>query len=181
MNNHPRKERGVGAFVSFSMTRFAIASLAVLALSACATVPEASPPVADPVTSRPQPPEATRILDARAAERLLAAKGITLQWIGWNERGSVNVRREGDLILLTGSQSEPNGLGRLFLDGSVTEIGSDYFLFDGIVRMTDTPDRGRTCEADNQWRFAITQNRPYWRLREFEWCDGLTDYIDIYF
>ena len=181
MNNHPRKERGAGAFVSFCMTRFAIASLAVLALSACATVPEASPPVADPVTSRPQPPEATRILDARAAERLLAAKGITLQWIGWNERGSVNVRREGDLILLTGSQSEPNGLGRLFLDGRVTEIGSDYFLFDGIVRMTDTPDRGRKCEADKEWRFAITQNRPYWRLREFEWCDGLTDYIDIYF
>ena len=156
-------------------------SLAVLALSACATVPAASPPVVDPVRSQPQPQEATRILDPGAAERLLLAKGVTLQWIGWNERGSVNVRREGDLILLTGSQSEPDGPGRLFLDGRVTEIGSDYFLFEGIVRMTDTPDRGRKCEADKQWRFAITQNRPYWRLREFEWCDGLTDYIDIYF
>ena len=154
---------------------------AILALSACATVPEASSPVVDPVAGQPQSRDATRILDAGAAERLLATKGITLQWIGWNERGSINVRREGDLILLTGSQSEPNGPGRLFLDGRVTEIGSDYFLFDGIVQMTDTPDRGRKCEADKEWRFAITQNRPYWRLREFEWCDGLTDYIDIYF
>ena len=24
-------------------------------------------------------------------------------------------------------------------------------------------------------------NRRYWRMREFEWCDRLTDYIDIYF
>lgn len=182
MNNHPRKERGPGAFVSFSMKLQLVASsFAVLALSACAIAPEASPLVVGPVTSQPQQTEATRILDAGAAERLLAAKGITLQWIGWDEPGSVYVRREGDLILLTGSQSEPHGPGRLFLDGRVTEIGGDYILFDGIVRMSDTPNRGRTCEADKQWRFAITQNRPYWRLREFEWCGGLTDYIDIYF
>ena len=154
---------------------------AAFVLSACTTTAETSPPVVDPVTSQPEAREATRILDTGAEERLLAAKGITLQWIGWNERGSVNVRREGDLILLTGSQSKPDGPGRLFLDGRVTEIGNDYFLFDGIVRITDTPDRGRTCDADKEWRFAVTQNRPYWRLREFEWCDGLTDYIDIYF
>ncbi len=44
-----------------------------------------------------------------------------------------------------------------------------------------TPDAGRRCEANKAWRFAVTQNRPWWRLREFEWSDGLTDYVDIYF
>jgi hypothetical protein len=35
--------------------------------------------------------------------------------------------------------------------------------------------------ADKAWHFAVMQNRPYWRLREFDWCEDLTDYVDIYF
>ena len=41
--------------------------------------------------------------------------------------------------------------------------------------------QSRICEKTKDWHFAITQGRPYYRLREFEWCDGLTDYIDLYF
>ena len=47
--------------------------------------------------------------------------------------------------------------------------------------ITDTPDRGRTCERRKTWHFAVTQRRSFYRLREFEWCDGLTDYVDVYF
>lgn len=83
-------------------------------------------------------------------------------------------------MLLTAAQAK-TGEGRLVMDGQVTEIGSDYFIFRGTIRIEDAPDPGRRCEATKDWRFAVTQNRPYWRLREFEWCDGLTDYIDIYF
>ena len=50
-----------------------------------------------------------------------------------------------------------------------------------LIRIADAPDPGRMCEATKSWHFAVTQNRRYYRLREFEWCDGLTDYIDIYF
>lgn len=145
-----------------------------LFLAACAPAVEATP-------APPEQDTGTRILDQAAAERLMLAKGITLQWIGWNQRGSVNVRRDGHTILLTGAQAAPDGPGRLFVDGRVTEIGSDYFILDGEVRITDTPDAGRKCARDKEWRFAVTQERPYWRLREFEWCDGLTDYVDIYF
>ena len=53
--------------------------------------------------------------------------------------------------------------------------------FIGTIRIADTPDRGRLCEQTKSWRFAITQRRKYYRLREFEWCDGLTDYIDLHF
>lgn len=83
-------------------------------------------------------------------------------------------------MLLTAAQAKSGG-GRLFMDGAVREIGSDYFIFTGTIRIEDTPDPGRRCEATKDWRFAVTQEQPYWRLREFEWCDGLTDYIDIYF
>lgn len=126
-------------------------------------------------------PQPTIILDRAAAQRLLAAKGLTLQWIGWDRRGSLNVRQEGGTIYLTGSQSDPHGSGQIYLDGWVEEIGADYFVFRGTIRITDTPDSGRKCERQKLWHFAVTQNRPYWRLREFEWCDYLTDYVDIYF
>ena len=62
----------------------------------------------------------------------------------------------------------------------VSELKKRGIGFDGTIRIADTPDRGRLCEQTKSWRFAITQRRKYYRLREFEWCDGLTDYIDIY-
>lgn len=126
-------------------------------------------------------PDATRVLDTAAAQRLRANKGVTLQWIDWNTRGSAHVSVTGGVWTLRAAQAEAGGPGRLFIEGKVTEIGRDYFLFDGTVRITDTPDKGRSCEKHDVWRFAVTQNRRYWRIRTFEWCDDLTDYVDIYF
>jgi hypothetical protein len=126
-------------------------------------------------------PLPTRILDRGAAERLRRNKGVTLQWIDWNRRGHAAVTVANGRWMLRAAQAEARGPGRLALDGTITEIGRDYFLFDGVVRITDTPDKGRTCEKRDVWRFAVTRNRPYWRIRTFEWCDRLTDYIDIYF
>ncbi len=123
----------------------------------------------------------THILDKAAANRLAGSKGLTLQWIDWNHRGTASIARQGNHWTLRGAQFETGGPGKLLLDGTITEIGKDYFTFLGKISIRDTPDRGRSCEKTKSWHFAITQNRPYYRLREFEWCDGLTDYIDIYF
>lgn len=156
-----------------------ILALFPLLLAACAAAPQIPPP-----TVTPQPPaapaQATRVLDPAALQRLLNNEGVTLQWIGWGQRGTAHARWAGERVLLTAAQAK-TGEGRLFMDGQVAEIGSDYFIFRGTIRIEDAPDPGRRCEATKDWRFAVTQNRPYWRLREFEWCDGLTDYIDIYF
>lgn len=162
------------------MIRLARPILALLpvVLAACTTAPE-TPPQTVPPAPLATPLEAIRVLDQLALQRLLANKGVTLQWLGWDQRGSVNTRMEGGVLRLTAAQTK--GTGRLMMDGAVREIGSDYFIFRGVIRMENTPDRGRRCELSKDWRFGITQNRPYWRLREFEWCDGLTDYIDIYF
>lgn len=164
------------------MSRFALLALSA-ALAACTTATAPPPQSASeppPPHLAPEPDE-TRVLDAGEKAKLLAADGITLQWIDWNHRGQINAREEGGVIRLTGSQVQPDGPGRLFIDGTVVEIGTGYFQFDGTIRIDETPDPGRHCEADKLWHFAVTQNRPYWRLREFEWCDGLTDYVDIYF
>jgi hypothetical protein len=151
-----------------------IASLSLLAA--------AVPLSADSPHHPPGRAAVTRVLDQAAAKRLRANKGVTLQWIDWNRRGKATVSvSRGGVWGLTATQAEARGPGRLAVEGRITEIGSDYFLLDGTVRITDTPDRGRTCEKHDVWRFAITQNRRYWRIRTFEWCDDLTDYIDIYF
>lgn len=160
-----------------------IALPALLALAACTA---ASPPVAAPPPpdeeSTPEAPAATRILSQNAAHRLRNNSGMTLQWITWDRRGDVEVTVDADGAWhLAGSQSAQDGPGRVTVEGVVTEIGADYFLLDGRVAITDTPDPGRRCSEDKVWRFGVTQGRQYWRLREFEWCDGLTDYVDIYF
>lgn len=159
------------------MRRSAVAASCWM-LAACtgaSDVPAADIPPATP------PADAIRVLDPAALDRLKGNAGVTLQWIGWNQRGSAFVREEGGAVRLTASQAEAGGPGRLLLDGRVAEIGSDYFIFSGRIAITGTPDPSRRCVAERgDWRFAVTQNRPYWRLRQFEWCDGLTDYIDIY-
>jgi hypothetical protein len=155
--------------------------LTMLLLAAPALAAEPLPPPAI-IATTPQPfQQPTRILDAAAADRLLHNKGVALQWIDWNARGTATVTRDGPVWHLRAAQVQAGGAGRLWLDGDVTEIGRDYFTFEGTIRITDTPDAGRACEKTKPWHFAVTQNRRYWRLREFEWCDGLTDYVDIYF
>lgn len=157
----------------------------VLALAACTAAPppiETPPLPPAPDTSVPAPAEPARILSPDAADRLRNNSGITLQWISWDHRGDVAVTvDENGIWRLSGSQSAQDGPGRLAVEGRVTEIGADYFLLDGRVTIADTPDAGRQCSEDKVWRFGVTQDREYWRLREFEWCDGLTDYVDIYF
>lgn len=159
--------------------------LPLILLAACTSAGDApqqsAPP---PISATPQPSypgEATKVLSQVDAQRLISNKGLTLQWLDWNTRGMATVSPRDGLWQLRGAQSQANGAGRLFLDGAILEIGEGYFTFRGTIRITDTPDPGRQCEQQKTWHFAVTQNRPYYRLREFEWCDGLTDYVDLYF
>lgn len=158
-----------------------LSGCAALLLSACTPDTGKVESAGQPPAPSAFAPDATRILSTENAQRLQVNKGVTLQWLDWNTRGTAFVTQSNGVWKLRGSQAAPNGPGRLFMDGTITEIGSDYFTFEGKIAITDTPDVGRKCEKNKTWHFAVTQNRPYFRLREFEWCDGLTDYVDIYF
>ena len=142
----------------------AMAALAMLAVGGPVAADEAAPALAE-VT----------------LDRLANNRGVTLQWISWDDRGAAFLRKGEDGYYLSGAQVDTVKPGALWLDGKITEAGPDWFTFEGLIRITHSPDVGRTCEASKKWHFAITQNRKYYRLREFEWCDGLTDYVDIYF
>ena len=139
----------------------------LLATAATQPTPEASP--------------RTIVTDPAALARLGRNAGITLQWISWDYRGRVRVSEARGRVHLSGAQRARGGAGRLDLDGDVVEIGRTSFTFRGRIAITDTPDPGRDCLRDGTYEFRITGRRRYWRLQEMEQCDGLTDYVDIYF
>lgn len=151
----------------------AVAAGATEAASQSAEAASSAPPLA--------PVRATEVRDQAALERLRGNSGLTLQWIGWDKRGILEVNQRGPVVHLSGSQVSPDGKGRLEIEGDVLSIDSDSFILRGQIRIVGTPDAGRSCTKENDSEFAITQGRKYWRLREFEYCDQLTDYIDIYF
>ena len=129
----------------------------------------------------PDPSQPTIVSDPAALARLRRNAGITLQWISWDYRGRVRVSEAAGRIHLSGAQNERSGRGRLALDGDVVEIGSSSFTFRGRIAIADTPDPGRDCLREGTYEFRITGRRRYWRLQQMEQCDGLTDYVDIYF
>ena len=128
-------------------------------------------------------PAQTEIRDWEAFDRIVNNKGMTVQWIdfGGAPRGKVEANFQNLILSLQGEQQSPEGVGRVALSGTIARVDASEFIFNGQIIIEDTPDIGRRCEQTGEWRFAITQDRKYWRLRQFEWCDGLTDYIDIYF
>jgi hypothetical protein len=122
--------------------------------------------------------EPTIVADRAALARLRGNSGLTLQWISWDRRGRARVSERAGVIHLSGLQA---GRGRLELEGDLVRIDATGFTFRGRIAITDTPDPGRDCVRDGEYEFRITQNRRYWRLQQMEQCDGLTDYVDIYF
>ena len=168
--------------------------LAALPLAACAASSPAGPASPYEIQQRvaqesaaPLPssatPTRTTISDQAALDRLRNNSGLTLQWIGWDQRGQLAVTQDGALVRLRGGQTgDGQSPGTLTLDGVVTDIASDRFTFDGTIRIQDAPDAGRDCVRSGPMLFQVTQNRKYWRLQNMEACgDGLTDYVDIYF
>ncbi|MBC2776084.1 hypothetical protein [Parasphingopyxis marina] len=155
------------------MTIVKPAALALLALTAL-----------QPATARTlvvPPAEQTVVESAAMLARLRGNSGISLQWISWDYRGHVRVSDRDGLVRLSGEQEERTGPGRLTLDGDVLAIDADSFTFRGHISIIGAPDEGRVCERDGTFEFLITQNRRYWRLQDMQACDGLTDYVDIYF
>ena len=126
---------------------------------------------------------ATIVNDRAALQRLRRNSGITLQWISFESpaRGHVIVRETNGLYTLSGSQASRTGQGLVTIHGDILSVDRDRFTFRGRIAISNTPDPDRQCIRDGTYEFRVTQNRRYWRLQQMEACDGLTDYVDIYF
>jgi hypothetical protein len=135
------------------------------------------------IAQTPPPPPGARTIvnDPAALNRLRGNSGLTLQWISWDYRRHVVVTERDGLVHLRGTQVQNAGAGRVDLDGDVVSIGARSFTFRGRIMIENAPDPDRECLREGVYEFRATGTRRYWRLQNFEACDGLADYVDIYF
>ncbi|CAB3642889.1 hypothetical protein LMG3431_02272 [Achromobacter pestifer] len=147
--------------------------------------PAAAPAAAAPAaaTSAPAgalaPVQKTDIKSQAAYERLLNNSGISLQWLWSAQRGQLSAKDTNDVVRIDGTQA--NFEGTLKINGEIVSIDSDRFIFRGTILILDAPDKGRRCERTGDYEFRATGKRKYWRLQKMEQCNGLTDYVDIYY
>lgn len=129
--------------------------------------------------------EKTVVNNANAGKMLRGKHFLSLQWISWDYFGAANVVDKNGVYYLKGEQK---GRGDAATDyvkvtGVITEINAKDFKFDGIIEtQISSINGGAPCQREGVLTFAVTKNRKYWRLQEMDNpCEGVTDYVDIYF
>ena len=127
--------------------------------------------------------EKTIVTDAKARAMLLGRHKLSLQWISWDYFGQANVSNVKGILYLKGGQKSRGGSDYVKIDGMITSIDAKEFKFDGkIITKISHIAEGKPCERTGEMTFRITGKRKYWRLQEMDNpCDGVTDYVDIYF
>ncbi len=131
-------------------------------------------------TEAPQPVAEEQLYTAPGStlKDLSGTHGLTLQWIDWEKWGSINfIKTEGNRYKVSGKQIK--GTDYLKVEGEITQVSDIQLDFEGTIEhkaMGEEP-----CIRTGVQTFLATGKRQYWRLQNMEHCDGLTDYIDIYF
>lgn len=149
---------------------------------------------ANPSPSNPASPNtaaakaAANGLDAAAKARLVGEHLLTLQWLGWGDlsgAGRLSVEDRGDTLSASGEQlgSGDNAGDYLRMSGRIVSASRDGFVFEGdiAIRVHHNAD-GAECKRGGTFHFKATGKRKYWRMQEMDNpCDGVTDYVDVYF
>jgi hypothetical protein len=125
----------------------------------------------------------TVVNDNNARQLLQGRHRLSLQWISWDYFGSATVTNRRGTYYLKGEQKGRGSTDFVKVDGVITRIDAKEFVFDGtITTQISHINGGRPCERTGAMTFRITGKRKYWRLMEMDNpCDGVTDYVDIYF
>ncbi|PTY01540.1 hypothetical protein DB346_12375 [Verrucomicrobia bacterium LW23] len=143
-----------------------------------ALTPETAPASA-PVTAK------TRVLDKGAYAKLVGDHSISLQWISWSKFGKGTVTDTDGVLAIEGEHrgDASNPGDYMTIKGHITEVDATTFTFNGtIVTRISHIAGGEAVTRQGTYTFAITKNRPYWRMQEMNNPkDGVVDYIDIYF
>lgn len=127
--------------------------------------------------------EKTDVNDQAAAKRLIGRHKISLQWISWDYFGAATVTNKGGVYRLKGEQKGRESSDLVSVDGVITQIDAKEFKFEGkVITQVSHINGGKPCERTGEMIFRITGKRKYWRLQQIDNpCDGVADYVDIYF
>lgn len=144
--------------------------------------------------ANPAPPKAAAAkavangLDAAAKARLVGDHLLTLQWLGWGDlsgAGRLRVEDRGDNLAASGEQlgSGENDGDYLRISGRIVSASRDGFVFEGDIAIRVHHNAGGAeCKRSGTFHFKATGKRRYWRMQEMDNpCDGVTDYVDVYF
>jgi hypothetical protein len=125
--------------------------------------------------------------DKLTPARLAGKHALTIQWISWEKPGEITFTSIGDnKYEVEGSQrGEDSGECPdcyLKIKGVVTEITPKKLEFTGSINSSIYHiQNGEVCTKEGTFDFLSTKNRKYWRCQNMDGCEGVTDYVDIYF
>lgn len=108
---------------------------------------------------------------------------LTLQWISWDDPGSVDIKKIGDNKYSVKGGQNGKGKDYLKIDGILEPINERELKFSGLVEHAISHiGEGKVCKKEGNFIFKATGTRKYWRMQNMSGCyDGVTDYVDIYF
>ncbi|RYY38397.1 MAG: hypothetical protein EOO08_14875 [Chitinophagaceae bacterium] len=148
--------------------------------------PRAQSPATDTAGSVPRDTAAKSrpaVIDS-AAYPLAGAHRLTLQWISWDDPGTVQFTPAPDsTYTIRGEQRTRKG-DYLRIEGTMRQEGPKKLLFIGRVEhRISTVNGGQPCVKEGAQVFLSTKGRQYWRMQDMRNCEGglVTDYVDIYF
>lgn len=147
--------------------------------------------VSSPATAEPADAQlsatAKKATDQLTPGRLAGKHALTLQWISWEKPGEITFTSIGEnKYEVEGSQmGEKSGECSncyLKIKGVVREITPKKLEFTGIIKSSVYHIQGgEACTKEGTFDFLSTKDRKYWRCQNMDGCDGVTDYVDIYF
>ena len=130
-----------------------------------------------------QPDDVAEAVAPQSLPDISGKHAFTLQWLGWNRPGSVEITSTGNnTYTVKGGQKIKNEYVKI--DGKLTMLSPNELEFDGtIITRTDINNQGKECVKKGKQIFLSTKNRKYWRLQNMDNCEGdrVLDYVDIYF
>jgi len=120
--------------------------------------------------------------DPAVINKLLGSHMFSLQWISWEKFGTATIFKDAEGKLFIDARQALNG-DEVTLTGQVTAIDAKTFIVDGeLLTKVSHINGGNVCPRSGRFTFKATGNRKYWRLQEMENpCDGVTDYVDVFF
>lgn len=121
-------------------------------------------------------------------DKLEGRHKLSLQWISWEHFGYIDFIKTGEnTYKVSGTQEGGKPEGQcdncyLKIEGTITKINDKELSFTGsIVTSVYYIQEGEPCIKQGTFTFKATQGRKYWREQKMEGCDGVTNYVDIYF
>ena len=108
---------------------------------------------------------------------------VTLQWISWDEPGTVTIiPSENGWYTITGRQAKNEDY--LKITGRIKPLNEHELEFEGEIETRVTHlNNGEPCLKTGKKIFKTNGSREYWRLQDMSNCESAStlDYIDIYF